>query len=267
MEDKYNPDFVTEFEIKTWDRCADNYMDTFTGITNETYLPLIDIGKITSGMEILEIGSGPGNFSDLLSKKGAKVNGIDFSEKMVDVAIKNFPHINFSQANAEEIPFKDNMFDVVVANFVVHHLARPEIVFQEVSRVLKKGGRFVFAVWGAPEKQASMGAFFGAVATYHDLGKLPHGPLYGITDKNIYETLFAQAGLNIDLFSLRQMTWNTASIDPVINGFSDWGNLTSLPQETQNNIINMTTENSKIYEKSGGYSFPHEILVGCAVKS
>lgn len=267
MDENYDPDYVTEFEIETWDRCADSYVDTFAGITNETLDVLIEAGKIGSGSEVLEIGSGPGNFAGLLAKAGANVTGIDFASDMVKVASRKYPHITFNQADAEKLPFENSSFDTVVANFVVHHLARPEKVFREAGRVLRPGGRFTFAVWGDPEGQSSIGAFFAAVAACHDLGDLPHGPLFGVTSKDVFEPLFEQAGFECCQLSIHNMFWKTGSIDPVINGFSDWGNLALLPQETQDNIINLTIENSKPYRQEDGYKFPHEILVGSAVKT
>ncbi len=44
----------------------------------------------------------------------------------------------------EELPFRDNTFDLATANMVVEHLDQPEVQFREVLRVLKPGGRFIF---------------------------------------------------------------------------------------------------------------------------
>jgi len=148
---------------------------------------------------------------------------------MVEVAKKKYPQITFEQADAEDLPFAADNFDAVVANYVVHHLARPERVFSEVCRVLKTSGHFAFAVWGPPEEQSSIGAFFGAVEAHHDLAELPHGPLFGITERNVYEPMLAKAGMEIRQLAVHETTWRTDSLDPVLRGFWDWGNMTSLP--------------------------------------
>jgi ubiquinone/menaquinone biosynthesis C-methylase UbiE len=57
------------------------------------------------------------------------------------------------------LPFDDARFEAVVSNFVVHHLARPDVVFREVCRVLEPGGSFAFVVFERPEAQSSIGAF------------------------------------------------------------------------------------------------------------
>jgi SAM-dependent methyltransferase len=267
MNEGFDPDVVTAYERDTWNRCADDYIDTFGGITGETVPLLIESAGIRSGSQVLEIGSGPGHVADMLMQAGAIVTGVDFSSNMVDVAQSSFPGITFQQADAEELPFEAESFDAVVANFVVHHLARPETVFREINRVLKPGGRFVFAVWGAPEEQSSIGAFFGAVMAHHDMDELPHGPLFGVTERSVYEPLLTQADLQDCQLSIHEMIWKADSLEPVLKGFWDWGDMAALPAETQANIKETTRENSKAYEKDGRYAFPHAILFGSASKA
>ena len=51
---------------------------------------------------------------------------------------------NRVRGNIAELPFVDNHFDLVTANMVVEHLDKPEVQFQEVYRILKPGGLFLF---------------------------------------------------------------------------------------------------------------------------
>jgi SAM-dependent methyltransferase len=267
MNAGFDPDAVTAYERDTWSRCADDYIDTFAGITGETVPLLIESTGIRSGSQVLEIGSGPGHVADMMVRAGAIVTGVDFSSNMVEVAQSKFPGITFRQADAEQLPFDAESFDAVVANFVVHHLARPEAVFREINRVLKPGGFFAFAVWGAPEEQSSIGAFFGAVMAHHDLAELPHGPLFGVTERSVYEPLLTQAGLQDCQLSIHEVTWKADSLEPVLKGFWDWGNMAALPEDTQEKIRESTRDNSQAYEESGRYAFPHAILFGSASKA
>jgi len=267
MTEKFDPDVVAKYERETWSRCADDYVDTFAGITRETVPLLSEAARIQPGSQVLELGSGPGHVADLLFQAGAIVTGVDFSPKMVEVAQNKYPEITFRQADAEQLPFEAGSFDSVVANFVVHHLARPEIVFREVNRVLKPGGRFAFAVWGVPEEQSSIAAFFGAVMAHHDLEELPHGPLFGVTERSVYEPLLTQAALEDCGLSIHEVTWKADSLDPILKGFWDWGNMAALPAEVQTKIEASTRENAQPYEKDGRYTFPHSILFGSALKA
>jgi SAM-dependent methyltransferase len=267
MSEGFDPDVVSKFERDTWSRCADSYVETFAGITGETVPLVVEAAAIGPGTAVLEIGSGPGHVADALAKTGADVTGVDFSADMVEAARRSHPEIIFHQADAEQLPFVAGSFDAVVANFVVHHLARPEVVFSEVDRVLKPAGRFAFVVWGAPEEQSSIGAFFGAVEAHHDLDELPHAPLFGVTERSVYGPLLKGAGLDDCDLSIHEVTWRTDSLSPVLRGFWDWGNMASLPSETQQKIEEATRENAKPYERSGGYAFPHTVLLGSARKA
>lgn len=267
MNEVFDPDVVAKYERETWSRCADDYADTFAGITAETVPVLVDAVGIQPGNHVLEIGSGPGHVADILIQAGAIVTGVDFSPEMVEVAQRKYPDIAFKQADAERLPFKESSFDSVVANFVVHHLARPEVVFREVNRVLKLGGRFAFSVWGDPEKQSSIGAFFGAVAAHHDLEEPPHGPLFGVTERSVFEPLLLQAGLHDCQLSTHEVIWRVDSLDPVLKGFWDFGNMVALPVGIQSKIEETIRENAQLYKQDEGYSFPHSILFVSAMKA
>ncbi len=266
MNKKTNPDVVTQYEHETWSRCAEGYLDTFAGLTRETIPLLLEAARIRPGSTILDIGSGPGHVAEALHQAGAAVRGIDFSGQMVEVARGRYPHITFQEANAEQLPFDPGMFDAVVSNFVVHHLARPECVFREVCRVLKPGGRFAFAVFEAPEAQSSIGAFFAAVQEHHDLDELPHGPLFGMTDRNVYQAMLTAGGLANCRLNTEEVVWRSKTLEPILAGFWKWGNMAALPREVQDKIEKTTRENAKPYERDGQFAFPHSVLFGTAEK-
>lgn len=266
MNETLAPNVVAEYELETWSRCANNYLDTFAGITQETVSLLMEAGEVCSGNMVLDIGSGPGNTAGEFAKFGANVTGVDFSSQMVEIAQKRYPDITFEQADAEELPFADCVFENAIANFVVHHLARPEKVFAEVQRVLKPGGRFAFAVWGPAEEQSSFGVFFGAVEAHCDAADLPHGPLFGITDREVYEPMFAKAGMEIGEFMVHETKWKTDSLEPVLQGFWEWGNMSLLPSETQAKIEATTREGAQPFRQDGRFVFPHSALVSSGTK-
>jgi SAM-dependent methyltransferase len=266
MNEAFDPNTVSAYELETWKRCADSYVDTFAGITQETVSLLVDAANIQAGSKVLDIGSGPGHVAAQIAECGADVTGVDFSAEMVKEAQTRYPDLTFEQADAEKLPFAADSFDAVVANYVVHHLARPDVVFAEVCRVLKPGSHFAFAVWGPPEEQSSIVAFFGAVESHHDLAELPQGPLFGITDRAVYEPMLAKAGLELRQLAVHETVWRTDSLEPVLRGFWDYGDMKSLPSGTQARIKETTRENAQTYERKGSFVFPHSALVGSAMR-
>src|SRR5690606_30689726 len=84
--------------------------------------------------------------------RGAAVTAQDFSPILLSEARHNawragFDDLRFSESDAEELPFPDAVFDVVISTFGVIHTPRPEAVTRQMSRVLVPGGRLGLAVW------------------------------------------------------------------------------------------------------------------------
>jgi SAM-dependent methyltransferase len=96
------------------------------------------------GKKVLDFGCGTGIYAKALVKKGAEVKGFDISEDMFSIARKENPSLDLRQGSGYKIPFKEK-FDIVLASLVVHYFDDWNKMFQEVARVLKKGGYFIFS--------------------------------------------------------------------------------------------------------------------------
>jgi SAM-dependent methyltransferase len=106
----------------------------------------------------LEIGCGTGFFLLNLKQAGVldEAHVSDLSPGMVQAAVRNGTALGLEVdgrvADAESIPYDDATFDLVVGHAVLHHIPDVELALREVLRVLKPGGRFVFAgeptTWG-----------------------------------------------------------------------------------------------------------------------
>lgn len=97
---------------------------------------------------MLDVGCGTGN---LLSKviqqyEDVKVSGIDFSPKMLNIAAENLgDYAELRLGDAEDLPWPDNSFDLLVCNSSFHHYPEPLKVLMEMRRVLKSNGRVIIA--------------------------------------------------------------------------------------------------------------------------
>lgn len=113
------------------------YLDSFEG--DKIFAMMGDV----EGKRVLDIGCGTGRMIENLRKFGAKAVGIDVSKEMLRVARKKFLSTEFVLGDAENLPFEDEEFDMVIASFVVVHLGDLRLAFEEVHRVLKDGGVFI----------------------------------------------------------------------------------------------------------------------------
>src|SRR3712207_1303061 len=93
---------------------------------------------------ILDVGTGPGFFSILLTEMGYRVTAVDLTEAMLEEARSNAGHlrdqIRFMQMNAEELDFPDHCFDVLVSRNLTWNLPHPKAAYHEWNRVLAPGG-------------------------------------------------------------------------------------------------------------------------------
>ena len=123
---------------------------------------------------ILDLGSATGAMSRLLRKrfKRAHIVSLDLSHAMLAQGRSNkgwFSRSSFVQGDAHQLPFEDASFEMVVANQVLPWAPDPQPVFDEVSRVLRKGGVFAFATLGPDSLREIERAWAGIDAGAHVL--------------------------------------------------------------------------------------------------
>jgi len=97
------------------------------------------------GKRLLDLGCGSGLHIKLYSKRGAICSGIDISSTMVAIAKKECPKADFKIGTIRKLPYASSSFDIVTASLSVHYLDDLKPVFKEASRVLKKGGLFIYS--------------------------------------------------------------------------------------------------------------------------
>ena len=102
------------------------------------------------GMKILDLAAGPGSSSEPLHKAGASVLSTDFSEGMLAQGRKSRPYLSFSKADALNLPFENESFDVTTISFGLRNTVDYPRALAEAHRVTKHGGRMVVVEFSHP---------------------------------------------------------------------------------------------------------------------
>ena len=128
---------------------------------------LVRTAGISRADHVLDVACGTGNATLPAAATGATVTGLDLAPAMLTAAAKRAAGagltIEWQEGDAEDLPFGDGGFDVVLSAFGAMWAPRHEVVAGELARVLRSGGRLALASW-APE--GSMAEFFSTVAGF-----------------------------------------------------------------------------------------------------
>jgi arsenite methyltransferase len=137
---KYDPEI-----LKT---LPEDVLASYCGVGN-----LFSLGPVNKGEAVLDIGCGAGVdalAAAIMVGPEGRVNGIDLIPEMLNRARTNlektsFRNVTFQEGSAEELPFPDGTFDVVISNGVFNLILDKPKALKEVFRVLKSSGRFLLA--------------------------------------------------------------------------------------------------------------------------
>nr|WP_319540616.1 class I SAM-dependent methyltransferase [uncultured Methanospirillum sp.] len=149
---------IKEAITKSWDNSSGMY-DSCPGhqigtkAEEEAWMNELRHGIPKPPLKILDVGCGTGAMGLLYAKMGYDVYGVDLSEAMMNQAQMKASRdkltIDLRKGDAENLPFPDESFDLIVNRHLIWTLPHPEIALDEWNRVLKKGGtlHIIDGVW------------------------------------------------------------------------------------------------------------------------
>ena len=136
-------------------------------VTTPSAALLVKFAGVRAGQRVLDVACGTGVAAITAARLGADVCGIDLTPELLarareNSAIAEVP-IDWRQGDAEQLPYDDTGFDVVLSQFGHIFAPRPEIATREMLRVLKPSGTIAFATW---PPTLCIGRTFILVASY-----------------------------------------------------------------------------------------------------
>lgn len=119
-----------------------------TAPSGEAFVAGLQIGP---EMNVLDVACGTGNLAVPAARTGATVTGLDIAPNLLEQAraraAQEGLQIRFDEGDAEEMPYADASFDVVMSMFGAMFAPRPDVLAMELARVLKPGGTLAMANW------------------------------------------------------------------------------------------------------------------------
>lgn len=137
---------------------------------------VIKVARPQPGEPALDVCCGTGDIALRLAAAGARVVGLDFSERMLAVASGRSPgaaetddrglprsagQVRWVQGDAQHLPFADNTFGAVTIGYGLRNLASWQEGLREMRRVARPGGRFVVLDFGKPDNRLWRALYFG----------------------------------------------------------------------------------------------------------
>lgn len=138
MQDKRNE--VAFFDAHA---AADDY-NVFSESANARLIDsFVRLSGLEPGARVIDLGCGSGTFTYLLKQRGYAAAGLDMSPKLLQLARRKYPDLQFDEGDVEALPYEDGSVDGILLSGIVHHLPDARQCAGEVMRVLKRKGRFV----------------------------------------------------------------------------------------------------------------------------
>lgn len=176
---------------------------------------------VKEGETVLDIACGAGNATIPAAERGARVTGLDLVPELLEAGRRNADaagvEIEWVEGDAEQMPFDDASFDVVISTVGIMFAPDHRTAAREAARVLKPGGRIGLANW---RPDGSVGRFFQTTASH--MPPPPEGfqppPLWG-TEEHVRE-LFAGTGVELR-FEDAAVTFKFDSADDAVETFEE----------------------------------------------
>ena len=179
----------------SFDVGADAYLRFMGRFSEPLAVSFADLAGVRRGQRVLDVGCGPGALTaELVRRQGAaQVSAVDPSESFVAAVRQRLPGVDVRLAAAEELPFPDGSFGVVLAQLVVHFMADPVAGLREMGRLAGPGGTVAACVWDYAGGRGPLSLFWRAARDLDPAAPDESG-LAGVREGQLAELLH-QAGL------------------------------------------------------------------------
>ncbi len=134
-------------------------------VTTAPAAELVRHSRLRPQQAVLDVACGTGVVAVTAARAGARVRALDLSPVLIEHAKKNAAlagvEVDFTEGDAEALPYAEASFDVVLSQFGHMFAPRPDVAIAEMLRVLKPGGTIAFSTWPPEHLVGQMFALVG----------------------------------------------------------------------------------------------------------
>jgi ubiquinone/menaquinone biosynthesis C-methylase UbiE len=145
----------SKLAVATYNKIARKYAQQYSSVVSDYSYINKFLSYLPKGAKILDVGCGPGNFTNYLQKKGFNIEGIDLSREMIKIAKLKNPQGHFKIMDMRKLKYDDASFEGLLAAHSLIHIPSGEIpqTLKEFYEILKPGGAMmIIAQEGEPDK-------------------------------------------------------------------------------------------------------------------
>ncbi|YAF98622.1 MAG: class I SAM-dependent methyltransferase [Nodularia sp. CChRGM 3473] len=161
--------------MDTWEEAVEYDAMDFTEVNTAFAEEAIALGPKEQGL-VLDAGTGPGRIPVLICQMCPQwqITAIDLAENMLQIASQHVQQAGLQQqirlelVDAKNLPYEDQVFDLVTSNSLVHHLPDPLPFFQELKRVTKPNGGIFIRDLLRPVDEVTMNALVDSIGHEYD---------------------------------------------------------------------------------------------------
>jgi len=199
---------------------AGNYVRSAVHARGDDLVRMVDLAELRGDERVLDVATGGGHTALAFAPHVREVVASDLTPDMLAAAGdliqgRGVENVSFELADAEDLPFADENFDVVTCRIAAHHFPDPKSFIREVDRVLKPGGTFLLDDNVAPEAPV-LDEFMNRFEKWRDPG---HVRAHRVSE---WRAMMEETGLEVEHAEMEPKPYKD---------FGEWTDRIGMPEE------------------------------------
>jgi SAM-dependent methyltransferase len=227
---------TSEAHGRLWGARARDWADFQEGTVRPVFQAVLERTQVGPGTRYLDAGCGSGMVAEMAAARGAAVSGVDAAEAMLAIARSRAPTGDFRQGDLEELPFADELFDVVTCFNSLQYAGNPVAALREVGRVARRGGYVVVMTFGDPNGMQVVALLTALQPLLPPPPPGAPGP-FALSSETILRQFATDAGLQpIEVFDV-DSPWIYADESAALRGLMSTGNAVRAMEQVDEQLV------------------------------